>query len=110
MRALGYIHGMRACYNCHKELQASGRIGRTEECPYCRADLHCCRNCSFFDPAKSKQCREPAAELVREKTKANYCDFFSFADGRSGAPDRADEKSRQELESLFKKPGTGIQE
>jgi len=94
---------MKTCHTCGKELQLKGRIGRTEECPFCRADLHCCRNCSFFDPTRSKQCREPAAELVREKAKANYCDYFSFAERASPGKDSASEKARTELDALFKR-------
>jgi hypothetical protein len=95
---------MKTCHNCGKELQVNGRISRTEECPFCRAYLYCCRNCSFFDPTRSKQCREPAAELVSVKTKANYCDYFSFAERSSSVKDCESEKARTELDALFKRP------
>ncbi len=94
---------MKTCYNCGKELPVKGRIGRNEECPFCRADLHCCRNCAFFDPTRSKQCREPAAELVREKAKANYCDYFSYIERSSPVKDSAGEKARTQLDALFKR-------
>jgi len=95
---------LKTCHACGRDLQVKGRISRTEQCPFCRADLHCCKSCSFFDPAQSKQCREPAAELVRDKTKANFCDFFSFAEGRSNATAASDQKARKDLEALFRKP------
>jgi len=52
----------------------------------------------------SKQCREPAAELVKEKAKANFCDYFMFADTRSAEiPDSVTKQARQALDELFKK-------
>ncbi len=101
---------MKTCHHCGKELQVQGKIGRTEECAFCKADLHCCRNCSFLDPSRSKQCREPAADLVREKAKANFCDFFSFREGPSTLQDRSNEKARQELDALFNRPGKNVRE
>ncbi len=93
---------MKRCYQCGKELEVGIRIGRTETCPYCRSDLHCCAACRFFDPRRSKQCREPGAELVREKTKANHCDFFSPAEAPA-AKDSMNENVRRELDALFKR-------
>jgi len=79
-------------------------IGRRDICPSCGADLHCCLNCKFYDLSMSKQCREPNAELVKEKPKANFCDYFVFADARvAGASDSAGEQARRALGDLFKK-------
>ncbi len=93
---------MKICFKCKKELALGREVGRRDECPFCRADLHCCRNCRFYDPTAPKQCREPQAELVREKEKANFCDFFSFAD-RPAAETGDTDKTRAALDSLFKK-------
>lgn len=93
---------MKTCHSCKKQLDLGREIGRRDECPFCRADLHCCLNCRFHDPSAPRQCREPQAVLVREKTKANFCDFFMFADraeGSTGEPDKA----RKALDDLFKK-------
>jgi hypothetical protein len=96
---------MKACHACKKELALGREIGRRDECPHCHADLHCCMNCRFFDRSAPKQCREPIAELVREKDKANFCDLFAFADTPTrGLPasDRHD-TARKALDDLFKK-------
>jgi hypothetical protein len=52
-------------------------LSRTAECRSCRAQLHVCRLCEFFDPHVANQCREPVADFVKEKERANFCDYFS---------------------------------
>jgi len=95
---------MKVCHACTKELALGREIGRRDECPYCHADLACCLNCKFHDRSAPKQCREPIAELVREKDKANYCDFFQFKETTAGAPVKDGETaSRKALDDLFKK-------
>jgi hypothetical protein len=99
---MGYIEKMKKCHACSHELSLSEKTGRKDECPSCHADLHCCLNCRFYDQRASKQCREPVAEPVREKQKANYCDYFFFAETRAdSAPDTA-ARARSQLNDLFK--------
>jgi hypothetical protein len=67
--------------NCHScgaqfKLAPGDKVARQDTCRSCNADLHCCRNCRHFDPAKNNQCAEPQAEWVSEKERANFCDFF----------------------------------
>lgn len=95
---------MKFCRACRKELPPGRGTGRREECPFCSADLHCCLNCKFYDPAAPKQCREPMAELVREKAKGNFCDYFLFAERAApGGGEGEAGKSRAALDDLFKK-------
>ncbi len=91
---------MNICHSCNKALTIGRSVGRRDACPSCGADLRCCLNCRFHDPAVSKQCRETVAELVKEKAKANFCDYFVFAD-RSSVKGNADE-ARRALNDLFK--------
>lgn len=95
---------MNHCHACKKQLDPGREIGRRDECPHCRADLHCCLNCRFYDRSAPKQCREPQAELVRDKDKANFCDYFSFADAPAGTSVASSaESTRKALEDLFRK-------
>src|SRR5206468_415325 len=64
------------CHNCGREIKVIGKVLRKDECPHCKADMHCCKNCRFFDPGRSKQCSEPQADYVSDKLKANFCEFF----------------------------------
>lgn len=87
-----------------RELTLGRVIGRRDECPFCRQDLHCCLNCRFFDPTASKQCRESAAELVKDKDRANYCDYFVFGESRTAEAQSGEvEDARKALGDLFKK-------
>jgi hypothetical protein len=63
-----------------------------------------CLNCRFFDVRAYNQCREPQAERVTEKDKANFCEYFSFRDS-SSPPSQEDErrKAKEKLDALFKK-------
>lgn len=94
---------MKFCHACKKPLELGREIGRRDECPHCRADLHCCLHCRFFDRSAPKQCREPQAGLVREKHKANFCDFFSFADAAGASPSTGADLVRKTLDDLFRK-------
>ena len=90
------------CFNCQNKTVFQGTVGRREECSKCRSDLHCCKNCKFFDPKAYNQCREPVAEVVKEKDRANYCDNFEpGAGGGKSGPTAQDLKAA--AEALFKK-------
>jgi hypothetical protein len=94
---------MNKCHSCQHELLINKPGGRRDVCPFCSADLHCCLNCMFYDKRAPKQCREPMADLVREKGKANFCDYFVFAESSADNVHREVEQSRKALDDLFKK-------
>lgn len=90
------------CFKCGKEVPFVERIGRKDECPSCRSDLHACRNCVHYDASVYNECRESSADTVREKDRANFCDFFSPSSRQLKAgPSAQDLKSA--AEALFKK-------
>ncbi|MFZ4713078.1 MAG: hypothetical protein ACOYL6_05185 [Bacteriovoracaceae bacterium] len=91
------------CYKCSKtlELVAGTNIPKSEECLSCMTDLHCCRMCEFYDPKHYNECREPSAERVVEKEKANYCDFFKIVD-KSASSDPV-KSAIDAANALFKK-------
>lgn len=90
------------CFKCGTELTYKDRIGLREECSQCREDVHVCKNCQFYDPSAYNECREPSADRVAEKERANHCDYFSPGSGAGGKT-----KSKEDLlaaaEALFKK-------
>jgi hypothetical protein len=91
------------CFSCQKEMQFSNaKIGFREECPNCRADVHVCKNCHFYDPKAYNECREPSADVVREKDRANYCEYFQPAVDRTAQVDKA-AALKAAAEALFKK-------
>ena len=64
------------CWNCSRPTGIEGKIMRADQCPECLADLRCCRGCRHFDPMAHFQCREHIDDPIRNKEKANFCDFF----------------------------------
>lgn len=91
------------CFSCSKELSFSdAKIGFREECMHCRADVHVCKNCQFYDPKAYNECREPQADVVREKDRANYCEYFTPRSGGASQKDSA-AALRAAAEALFKK-------
>jgi hypothetical protein len=93
---------MKICRKCKKEIAEDFFVGRQSQCPSCRADLHCCFNCSFYDTGTYNDCHEPQAERVLEKTRSNFCDFFRFKQ-TANASGTAELKTKDKLEDLFKK-------
>ncbi len=92
------------CWKCSASLNTVPQpIGRRAECPACRAELHVCRQCRHYDTGKAKQCRERAADEVREKTRANFCDWFQPRPGQTGRQGGGDAaaSARAELDKLF---------
>jgi hypothetical protein len=77
---------------------------RRDACASCGADLHACFQCDFYAPGAYNDCREPQADRVTDKERANFCDFFRPAGGtpRAGSPDTGSEV-RARLDALFKK-------
>jgi len=93
---------MNICHKCKREIAEDFFIGRQTLCPSCEADLHCCLNCSFYEIGAYNDCREPQAERVLDKSRSNFCDFFSFKQ-TTKTPVAADSGSKDKLEALFKK-------
>jgi len=77
-------------------------LSRFAECKACHAPLHVCRQCEFYDIGVANSCREPIADAVKDKSRANFCAYlrprpgaFVAADGTAGV------KARSDLEALF---------
>ena len=65
------------CWKCGASLAAlSLPLRRLDECRQCRSELHVCRMCVEYDTSVAKHCREPTAEEVGDKARANFCDHF----------------------------------
>jgi hypothetical protein len=91
-----------SCWKCGASLaELTLPLRRLEECRACGAELHVCRMCEFHDTAVAKSCREPVAEEVKDKTRANFCDYFRPRPGAFVAAGDAAARARAELETLF---------
>jgi len=107
------------CFNCSTALPPD--IDFTGNCPKCNAELHCCKQCTHFEPSTRFQCLKPIPVRIAVKDKANQCEMFkprvtvardgvansgsvSSAPPASNAPaPRNPEDARNAFDRLFKK-------
>ena len=109
------------CFNCSSTLPQG--IDFSGNCPKCNAELHCCKQCAYFEPSTRFQCRKPIPERIAVTDKANTCEFFSprvtvardvrppvagAVMGRNGTPledtaPKTAQDARAAFDSLFKK-------
>jgi hypothetical protein len=76
------------------------------QCPQCRAELHACRQCAHFEPARRFECTQPIVERITDKRARNECTAFTLmvtverdTSGGSIRPDDA----RRAFGNLFKR-------
>jgi hypothetical protein len=79
-------------------------INVDSSCAKCNADLHSCRQCTFFDPSARFECRKSIPTRIVNKQARNTCELFAprtlvERETSSGAPTDA----RKAFENLFKK-------
>jgi hypothetical protein len=107
------------CFNCATALPAGIDFNGT--CPKCNAELHCCKQCTHFEPSTRFQCLKPIPVRIAVKDKANQCNLFSprvtvaregtASNGPSAAPPvpmgppapKNPEDARNAFDRLFKK-------
>jgi hypothetical protein len=91
------------CWKCGASLaDYSLPLRRLEECRTCSAELHVCKMCEWYSTSVAKHCREPIAEEVKEKERANFCDYYKSRPGAySAAPLDAAARAKSDLEALF---------
>jgi hypothetical protein len=94
---------MKRCHRCKAPWESVMRQpGVKEICENCSAYVHCCLNCRFYNPAMSKACATPTADLVVDKEGLNFCDEFEFADeSQQKQADHKQSKARQALDGLL---------
>jgi hypothetical protein len=64
--------------------------------------LHVCKLCEWYSISVAKHCREPIAEEVKDKERANFCDHFKpRQDAYSAKSTDAAAKAQAELDALF---------
>lgn len=89
------------CWKCGASLEDLAQpLGRRAECPACGAELHVCRQCRHYDTAKAKQCRELAADEIKYKTRANFCEWFQAGTGTQAGTNQVG-SGRAALDALF---------
>jgi hypothetical protein len=93
------------CFECKKEISIEDKIGFRQDCSECGHDLHSCVQCQHYDPKVYNECKETMADRILEKTKANYCEFFTAQPSgpNLASPDQKKVDLLAQAEALFKK-------
>jgi hypothetical protein len=108
------------CYNCSTTLLPGAMFDGP--CPKCGVQLHCCKQCSHFDPSTRFQCARPIPLRIAIKDQQNDCATFSprvtvareasvtqgsgtarVSNGVNTAPPRNASDARDAFDKLFKK-------
>jgi len=91
------------CWKCGASLGDEPLpLARLAECRACNADLHVCRLCEFYDLRVARKCREPVADEVKDKERANFCDYFQPCPGAYVVSDSLPaQNARNQLDALF---------
>jgi len=105
------------CFNCTTALPPDTDFSGV--CPKCQAELHCCKQCAFFEPSTRFQCMKPIQVRIAVKDKPNECALFSprvtvAREGTANGPSaplppagppapRNPEDARSAFDRLFKK-------
>ncbi len=100
------------CHYCKNSIDNKTPIYRTTICPACGKDLKICLNCRFYEKGAHWDCRETISEPVRDKEKANFCDYFSVLmytpeeaeahiDGSISKTENKQKKARSNFNDLF---------
>lgn len=93
---------MPGCGQCGESVDVvAGQVGRRDLCTRCGAELRSCMSCRHYDPNVAKGCREPFAEVPRDRAAANFCELFQIGEGRAGNSSGSDSLSA--AEALFRK-------
>ncbi len=88
------------CYNCGSEFEV--KVYRNTECSSCGKDAKVCLNCRFYSPGSHWDCSESIREAVREKDRANFCDFFELASNFTGKSGKnKEDEAKNAFNSLF---------
>ena len=94
------------CALCGTSLPVLFDIKVDSQCPKCKANLHSCKNCMYFDPQSRFECTQPIPERIPRKDLRNECGYFEAKKAVerdvSSSGSRADE-ARKAFENLFKK-------
>ena len=92
-----------SCWKCgHTAEDLPMPLGRREVCAACNADLHVCRQCQWYERSAPNGCREPVADPVSDKDRANFCGYFTLkSDAYASADTGEAAMARAKLASLF---------
>ena len=94
------------CWRCGSPIPDPEPLGRSLRCNQCGGDLRICRHCRNYSPGSRGDCREGQAEMVADKERANFCDWFSldlkFREKTPGNDQGERDSARKAFDNLFR--------
>ena len=89
------------CAACAATLES--RITVDSRCAKCGAELHSCRQCTFFDPGARFECRKPITSRIVNKQLRNACELFQSRTIVERETSSGPMSASQAFQNLFKK-------
>lgn len=91
------------CWKCGSPLEGVPMpLSRLSVCLTCEAELYVCLMCEFHDPKLRIGCREERAEHVKDKDRANFCEFFQpRPDAHKPKDQSGNQAAKAKLDALF---------
>lgn len=95
------------CAMCGAPLPRSlDEISFSSQCPKCEADLHTCKNCTYFDPGSRFECTQSIPKRIAGKDVKNSCESFharTVVEKITTSGSQKPSDARNAFEDLFKK-------
>ena len=86
------------CWKCGAALPDSiafdNRLPFRATCDQCQGDLHCCRNCRYYEVGMPNDCRTPDSDPVADRERFNFCEFFALLGKKVASTPSKDEIAR----------------
>lgn len=88
------------CWKCGTKIPFETAIYRDSVCSSCGADIKVCKNCQFYQEGAHYDCHETIDEPVLDKEKANFCEFFKYAEN-AVTKKKSSEDAKNQFKNLF---------
>lgn len=82
------------------EQKANERTAFRASCERCFADLHCCKNCKFYQIGRPNDCAIAGTDFVADRSKNNLCEEFAILG--THAPSISTDEAKKRFDDLFK--------
>ena len=92
---------MKICYSCQHQFLDKYQAFRSSLCPSCGKDVKVCKNCKFYSPSSQNQCREHIQDPVKDKERANFCDYFVFVQAKENESSKKESSAKDDFNNLF---------
>ncbi len=97
-------HSVSRCTNCGIILPTG--YDPNGKCPQCGIELHCCKQCAYFNPSSRFECTQPIPQRIAKKDARNDCSLYApriTVERQTSPGSSRPDDPRKAFENLFKK-------